>query len=105
MNVYRQEEAFDKMKYLAVEGSLNVLMLLSPVDFVTTKETFSQRLDRNWRSGSYRKTIRYTEMFDLGHTMRLKERQVYLVNDQGNECMCLVSHTLQLTQVTKKFLI
>ena len=41
MNVYRQEEAFDKMKYLAVEGSLNVLMLLSPVDFVTTKETFS----------------------------------------------------------------
>jgi hypothetical protein len=44
-------------------------------------------------------------MFDLGHTMRLKDRQVYLVNDQGNECMCLVSHTLQLTQVTKKFLI
>jgi hypothetical protein len=26
MNVYRQEEAFDKMKYLAVEGSLNVLI-------------------------------------------------------------------------------
>ena len=41
LNVYRQEEAFDKMKYLAVDGSLNVLMLLSPVDFVTTKETFS----------------------------------------------------------------
>jgi len=39
---------------------------------------------------------------DLGHTMRLKDRQVYLVNDQGNECMCLISHTL--TQVTKKFL-